>query len=395
MSNATILSAVIVAAFMQGKSLHASESLASEVVKQAQAGQSAIQAKNPSNAYDSTLAFIRASKLQPAESALLHRVLLAAALEMKSPEKAISALEELASNPSVSSTDKLGFLELLAVQQATSGKDDLASKTAIRYSKAGGKNPGLVAFAIQALADQKSKEALSLANEAMAARPGEGANGPPEAILKAVAYARLEFKDELGYYEAMTKLLAVAPKAEVWSDLLNVLGRSSLVTERLQLDVSRLMVHARVATVQDEIDMAKFAMKIGQPGEALRALARASVEAKAGQLAEIRRIEASAKPRHQEDQQMAARAKAKALSLGEARQLAEYYFGEGDYAASSPLFTQALSDTQHPRRSETLLHAGIAELKLGKADQAKAMFDLLPAQSPELRLARLWLLQLK
>jgi tetratricopeptide (TPR) repeat protein len=212
---------------------------------------------------------------------------------------------------------------------------------------------------------------------------------PEEAELRVYAFSQKQLKDDAAYVRTLTQLVKRFPNKDYWSDLLNTMGRLPGFSQRLQLDVSRLMEATDTLDGADDYaDMAQFALKAGLPYEALRALDKAPSPVNA-------KLKAQAQQRAAEDDRAL---KALSISSDDAAtlvQLGDVMMSKAQWDKAAEAYQKALDKGGLKREAEVRLHAGIALLKLHQTEPAKAMLASVQGDEALHTLGTLWMSLMK
>lgn len=375
---------VVMSALGVALSSVAQVNLRPEVAKTLQAAQEAIQSKQPDNALQRIQELRSTAQLTEPERMLMERVAVVAAMNAQKFDLAATSLEYLLQNKDLTAADRLTLSETM-INVSLRNKDYAkVVQWSKAYTQAGGTNPRVHLAMIQSLSLQKMhKEVL----QEMAERHKVDASTgrlPEEAELRVYAFSQKQLKDEAAYVRTLTQLVKRFPNKDYWSDLLNSMGRLPGFSTRLQLDVSRLMEATDTLDgVDDYTDMAVFALKVGLPYEALRALEKAPTPA-------------NAKLKQQAQQKAAEDDKAmKTLTLASEdpallAQLGDVMLSKGQWDKAAEAYQKALGKGGLKREGEVRLHCGIALLKLNQIEPAKAMWASVQGDEALMTLSSLW-----
>jgi uncharacterized protein HemY len=375
---------VVMSALGVALSSVAQVNLRSEVAKTLQAAQEAIQSKQPDNALQRIQELRSTAQLTEPERMLMERVTVVAAMNAQKYDLAATSLEYLLQNKDLTAADRLTLSETM-INVSLRNKDYAKVVQWSRvYTQAGNNNPRVHLAMIQSLALQKMhKEVLQEMAERQKVDASTG-RLPEEAELRVYAFSQKQLKDEAAYVRTLTQLVKRFPNKDYWSDLLNSMGRLPGFSTRLQLDVSRLMEATDTLDGPDDYtDMAVFALKVGLPYEALRALEKAPTPA-------------NAKFKQQAQQKAAEDDKAmKTLTLESEdpallAQLGDVMLSKGQWDKAAEAYQKALAKGGLKREAEVRLHCGIALFKSNQVEPAKAMWASVQGEEALMTLSSLW-----
>ena len=360
-----------------------------EVAKNLQAAQEAIQAKQPDAALQRIQDLRGMGQLTDPERMLLERIAVVAAMNAQKFDQAAVSLAYLLQSKDLTEGDRSTLTETM-INVSLRNKDYAQVSTwAKRYVQSGGNNPRVHLALIQSLSIQKKHQ--EVLQEMVERQKLDATTGrqPEEVELRVYAFSQKQMKDDAAYVRTLTQLVKRFPNKDYWSDLLNTMGRLPGFRLRLQLDVSRLMEATdTLEDADDYADMAQFALKVGLPYEALRALEKSPSPANA-------KLKAQAQQRAAEDDRAL---KALSISSEDANilvQLGDVMMSKSQWDKAVEAYQKALAKGGLKREAEVRLHAGIALLKLNQTEPAKAMLASVQGDEALHTLSALWMSLMK
>lgn len=360
-----------------------------EVAKNLQAAQEAIQAKQPDAALQRIQDLRGMGPLTDPERMLLERIAVVAAMNAQKFDQAAVSLAYLLQSKDLTEGDRSTLTETM-INVSLRNKDYVQVSTwAKRYVQSGGNNPRVHLALIQSLSIQKKHQ--EVLQEMVERQKLDATTGrqPEEAELRVYAFSQKQMKDDAAYVRTLTQLVKRFPNKDYWSDLLNTMGRLPGFSLRLQLDVSRLMEATdTLEDADDYADMAQFALKVGLPYEALRALEKSPSPANP-------KLKAQAQQRAAEDDRAL---KALSISSEDANilvQLGDVMMSKSQWDKAVEAYQKALAKGGLKREAEVRLHAGIALLKLNQTEPAKAMLASVQGDEALHTLSALWMSLMK
>ncbi|MBB6254144.1 tetratricopeptide repeat protein [Nitrospirillum iridis] len=204
-------------------------------------------------------------------------------------------------------------------------------------------------------------------------------------------------KDFPAYADGLAEVLKYYPKQDYWSDYLLFMQKKPGFSDRLALDIYRLM--ARVNAIKngnEYLDYADLANRATLPGEAKAVLEKGQSQlggnpAAKQLLAEV--TKAAADDQKTIDKSVAEVSKAPTgLPL---LKLADAYSSYGQYAKALDLTQKAIDKGGLKNPNDAKLHLAVAYVNLGQKDQAEKLFNELTSAPEGLGdLAKGWLIYL-
>jgi tetratricopeptide (TPR) repeat protein len=392
--NSALLRAILLLAIVGAPfRVQAQTVLRPEVAKLLQVAQSQIKSGNPSDAAIQARSAMSLPDLTSQERAMIEQVLATAAIHAKDYKTAIGSLTYLSSDTSVLAAERLAYQETLIHLLRVQGDVVGLTPVARAYLDQGGVQVGIRALYLQALSIQnRHQDVLDYLSPALnATQPVRWSE--PE--LKVLAVAQKSINNPAGYYDALKRLVGVAPaQPEYWRELLHQLRKQPFFNTRYELDVARIMAHRRLLKDADEyLDYANLALKFGYPLEA-RLVLHIGGDAKAFGLEQDsvryqklldlvnRKIEEDAKQ---------VRVLEASIEAQDQAELAEVLFSKAQYKTAIPVYSRALQTPNHRREAELRLHFLIALKNSGMGAEALQQLDGLRADATALELGQLWI----
>lgn len=193
------------------------------------------------------------------------------------------------------------------------------------------------------------------------------------------------------------KLLRYYPNENYWASMLSGLKQQNSDSVNFQLDRLMLAV-GTLKEAKDFTDMAQLANNFGYPGEGMSVLdtgyAKGILGVGPGKDRE-ERVKASIQKQAEADKAAlpAVDKKARAAATGqEDAILGETYYGYGRYPEAIEALERGIKKGGLTKPDQAQIALGIAYLRSGQADKAKAAFKQVPADSELGRIASLWIL---
>jgi hypothetical protein len=321
------------------------------------------------------------------------------ALDMGDYAATIKALEAVLATGILPPAEALKRIETLA--QLSYQIKDYAAAAAYgeRYYKEGGSETEprlLMAQAYYLENDFANAARVSRAILAQDARAGR-ATGEP--VLQLLVTSEYKQKNDAGYRDALKLLVARYPKKEYWRDLIASVQKEPGFSDRLALDLDRLMAATgTLETPEQYMEAAQLALQQGLPGDAKALLDKgyaAGVLGKGGGAERQQRLAAMASRQAAEDvktlPQLASEAEAAHDGLAWVK-LGEAYASYGQYDKAIAAFQKGLQKGGLKHPDDARLHLGIACLGAGQKDKAAAALNSVAGNDGTRELAQLWLL---
>lgn len=219
---------------------------------------------------------------------------------------------------------------------------------------------------------------------------------PDENLLLTLLNSEYQQKDEAGRVATLTRLIALYPKAQYWSDVLTAVARQPGFADRLTLDLDRLKAATGAMTGADDyMEAAQLALLDGLPGDATALLDKgyaAGILGKDAQAAREQRL-ATMAAQQAVDAGKALAQQARAATTGPAlAKLGDAYASAGQYASAVAAYNQALAKGGLDHPDDVRLHLGLAYLASGQKAEARAALSGVAGQDGSRALAQLWLI---
>ena len=370
---------------------HAQTEYRREVITAAQGAQEALAAKKPADALAKLSAVRAQADLNPDERLLTDRLAVVAALDAQQAQVAIGALEAVLANPKLAATDRPSLIDAL-VKASSQVEDHARSERWARACiDAGCPTARMRPYLLQALSLQKKHGDVLREMKPLLADPAL-AKGVTEFEWRVLGFSQIALKDNAGYVQTLTQLLATAPSKAYWSDLLTRITTLPGFNPRLELDVYRLMLDTdNIEDAAEYLDMARLSMKAGLPAEAASVIERARSRGLAKDAATDTLLKQARQRAAEDEQSLAAMHKAAKDADGWA-QLALVHFASGRWADAQQAWANAFALGTPKHADEARLHQGIALARSGQNAMAREALGKVGGDASQI--ARLWLLRL-
>lgn len=373
----------------------AKESLRPQVGKPLQAAQALMKDKK----YKEALAKVGEADAVPGktpyETFIVEQMRGAAASGAGDVETASKAFEAVIASGKLPAADQQKIMQSMAGTFYRAKDYPKAIAWAQRYQKAGGNDPNMGLLLTQSyyLGGQYATAAKSM-QEHVAAEEKAGQN-PTEEQLQLLASCYVKLNDNAGYTAALEKLVTHYPKKEYWADLLARVQRKPGFSDRLSLDVYRLMQSTgNLRSAGEYIEMAELALQAGYPKEAQGVLEQgyaSKVLGAGGDVQRQQRLKALADKQAAEDQ--------KTLANEPAAKDGDALVNSGYNLVINGMADKGLAQMQKglakgalKRPEEAKLRLGEAYLAAGRADDAIKAFRSVQGRDGSQDLARLYVL---
>ncbi|MBC7992197.1 MAG: hypothetical protein H7Z15_02995 [Rhizobacter sp.] len=394
-----LIASLVLAAGMAGA--HAQEGLRPDVGKPLQAAQELVKAQK----FKEALAKIREADAVPNKNAnenyMVERMRIAAASGAGDADTAAKSFEALKASGKLQGAEQLRMLESLAGAFYRAKEYAKTVTWGKRYLAEGGTNGVIRTLVIQSqylsgdYAGATKELVVEVQNDERAGRV------PAEDRLKLLLNSAQRINDNGSYVMAMERLVTHYPKKEYWGDLLGRVQRKPNFSDRLALDVYRLMLASgSMRNANDYMEMAQLAVQAGLPGEGKQVVDKgfAAGVLGAGAPAEAdrhRRLKDLVTKRTDEDKASLAARQAEAASAKAGNDLVDLGFSQsfnGEPKRAIALMEQGIAKGGLKRADDAKLHLGIAWLMAGETARAQAAFKGVTGNDGTADLARLWLL---
>ena len=381
-------------------SAHAEESVRPEIGKPLKAAQELIKAQKFKDALVKLREAEAVAGRTPYENFILDRMRGAAAAGAGDTETAAKSFEAVINSGKLPEAEQLKMIEALAGTYYRAKDYAKAIAWGQRYFKAGGTSAPMRLLVVQAqyLGGAYAEAAKELA-ELVAADERAG-RAPSEDHLQLLANCYLRLNDKSGYVTALEKLVTHHPKKDYWADLLARLQRKPGFSDRLTLDVYRLMLATGILRESsDYMEMAQLALQAGLPAEAKKLVADGFAKGLLGAGADAdrhKRLRDLANKQADDDRKTFAEDEKAAGAAKTGDNLIKIGYAlvtNGESEKGIALMEQGIAKGGLKRPEDGKLHLGIAYLQAGNRAKASQVLRSVGGKDGTAELARLWLTQ--
>jgi tetratricopeptide (TPR) repeat protein len=268
-----------------------------------------------------------------------------------------------------------------------------------RYYKEGGKEEGPRLLMAQAYYLQNDFAGAARTSRALQQQDERAGRKTSETVLQLLVSSEYKQKNDAGYRDALKRLVALYPKKEYWRDLLASVQHQPGFSDRLTLDLDRLMAATDTLETQAQyMEAAQLALQAGLPGDAKTLLDKgyaAGVLGKGAGAERQQRLSAMAGRQSADDvktlPQLAREAEAAPDGLPWVK-LGEAYASYRRYDEAIAAFEKGLKKGGLKHAEDAKLHLGIACLQAGRKDKAETVLGAVTGTDGVRDLAQLWLL---
>ncbi|MEO8153053.1 MAG: hypothetical protein ABI605_08290 [Rhizobacter sp.] len=377
----------------------AQEALRPDVGKPLQAAQELIKAQK----FKEALAKVRDAEAVPNknanESYMIERMRIAAASGAGDAETAAKSFEALKASGKLPAAEQVRMLESLTGAFYRAKDYAKAVTWGKRYLAEGGTNGQIRTLLIQS--QYLSGDYAGATKELVIEVQGDEKAGrvPAEDRLKLLLNAAQRVNDNGSYVMAMERLVTHYPRKEYWADLLGRVQRKPNFSDRLALDVYRLMLAAgSMRNASDYMEMAQLAVQAGLPGEGKQVVDKGFAAGVLGTGAATeadrhRRLKDLVAKRIEEDKQGMAARQAQAAAAKTGNELVDVGFAQSFLSEPKKgiaLMEQGIAKGGLKRADDAKLHLGIALLMVGDNARAQTAFKAVGGGDGTADLARLW-----
>jgi tetratricopeptide (TPR) repeat protein len=337
-------------------------------------------------------------KKTPYEQYMIERMRGAAAAAAGQLDTAAKAFDAVIKSGKISQPEQLQIMQAMADAYYRAKDYTKTQQWAERYEKAGGTDPSVSLLVAQTYYLKGNYSAAAKDMEQITQAEEKGGKAPTEEQLQFLASCYLKQNDTGAYVGALEKLVTYYPKKDYWADLLARVQRKPGFSERLSLDVYRLMrITGNLKDAGDYMEMAQLALQAGYPKEAQEVIDKGyetKVLGTGTQAAREQRLKALADKQAAEDK--------KTLNVAVPTKDADAMVntgynlvinGEDEKGLSLMKKGIAKGGLKHP--GDATLHLGEAYLLAGHKDQAIRMFRSAQGNDGVQDLARLFVLAAK
>lgn len=321
---------------------------------------------------------------------------------MRQPGKAADALEAALKSGRLGGADQAKRLHALANLHYQAGNFGDAISFANRAQKAGASAGDLRQLVAQSYYQKGDLVAAGREYERMAADAERAGKAPTEDLLKTLVGIAYRQNDQAAYAAALQRMVTHHPSPAYWRDLLITVRNRPGFSDKLAIDVERLML--ATGALKEPREYMEFAQQLllaNLPGEAEAAL-RKGVESKvlggggADASRQQRLIDMAARQAAQQRSTLDHTA-SEARRAGQPAKLAEVglaYASFGDPVTGGGLLSEALARaTDDGAKSHLRLRLGMVQMAGGQTQDAKATLQQVSGTDGAAVLAKLWQIQ--
>ena len=335
----------------------------------------------------------------PYEAFIVERMRGAAAAGAGDADTAAKAFESVIASGKLSPDESLKLMQGMAGTYYRAKEYAKAVSWAQRYRKAGGSDAQVDTVLAQSyyLSGDYAGAARELQSQFTAQE--KAGRTPTEDQYQLLASCYLKQNDRAGYASTLQQLVAYYPKQEYWADLLNQIQRKPGFSDRLGLDVYRLMLATgTLKAASDYMEMAQLALQAGYPLEAQKVIARGYASKVLGSGAEAprqQRLKDLADKQAAEDLKAIQADAKEAVGKGADAMVAVGYNlvidGRNDQGLQLMEQGIARGGLKHP--DDAKLHLGLAYLSAGNKAKALQVLKTVQGSDGAADLAKLWIAQ--
>ena len=338
-------------------------------------------------------------KKTPYEVFAIHRLRAVVAAGTNDNALMATSFDNMINTPFMKEAEKLRLIEAMAAAFFNDKKYPLSREWANRILA---KDPGNQSMNNMVARSYYLEEDFANAIKVLNAQIAEDdkANRTPNQIdLQLLAQSYPKIKDNAGYGRVLERLLAVYPKQEYWGDLIYTIERKPGFSERLRLDMYRLMLATKsMDDAPQYVEMAELALLAGLPAEAKTVVDTgyaANLLGTGKDLAKHKQLRDRVYKQAADDLKTldAGEASAQKAKTGTGLVNIGYnYVINGQADKGLALMEQGIAKGGLKSVDEAKLHLGIAYLQSGKRDKAAEVFKGIQSTDGSADLGRLWLL---
>lgn len=334
--------------------------------------------------------------LTPVEQQFVWRLQAVTALRSQQWDLAIERLERLLGLKEVSAADRLALQEMLIHASIAKKDPSLTARVARQYLQAGGSQPSVRTALVQSLSQLGEHQKLVQDMESFLQLDRAQQRKTPEVELRLLGAARLQLKDQAGYFAVLMRLLELYPSKAYWADAIVRLTNLPGFNSRYELDAYRLLAETgNLEESAEYTEMAELALKAGLPAEALRVLemgVQKGILGKGSDGSAHARLMTEAKKKSQEDDALMPQLELTAKDGNAWMAVAEAHASKQNWGAAVTAYDQSIKAGGLRREAEVGLRRGIALFKVGRKADALAQWQAVQGERTAMQMASLWIL---
>jgi hypothetical protein len=372
----------------------AANTLRPQVGKPLQAAQALMKEQKYKDALEKIKEADAVPNKTPYETTVVEQMRGSAAASAGDLDTAAKSFDAVFAAKALPAADELKIMQAMAGSYYRAKEYAKAEAWADRYQKAGGSDPSIGLLVVQSQYMGGNFAGAAKGMQDVLAAEEKAGKSPSEEQLQLLASCYLKQNDGAGYQSALEKLVAYYPKKDYWADLLSRVQRKPGFSDRLGLDVYRLMqLTGTLSSPGEYMEMAELALQAGYPKEAQKVLDQGYAGKVLGSGAEAdrqKRLKAMADKQTAEDQKALGTEQAKSADAQVNTGFNLVINGQNDKGLGLMQQGIAAGSLKHP--DEARLHLGVAYQLAGHNDEAVKAFKAVQGKDGSQDLARLYVL---
>jgi tetratricopeptide (TPR) repeat protein len=372
----------------------AADSARPQVGKPLQAAQALMKEQKYKEALEKIGEADAVSNKTPYETTMIARMRIAAASGAGDMDTAAKAFDTLVAGKSLSAQDEQVMMRALAGGYYRAKDYAKAESWAQRYQQAGGTDPAIGLLLVQADYQSGNYAGAAKQMQDIVAAQEKAGKAPGQDQLDLLRACYLKLNDNVAYTATLEKLVAYYPRKDYWSELLARVQRKPGFSDRLGLDVYRLMLlTGTLGTANDYMDMAELSLQAGYPKEAQKVIDQGYAGKVLGNGADAdrqKRLKAMADKQNADDEKALGAEVPKSADAFVNTGYNLVMHGQNDKGLGMMQKGIAASDIKHP--DEARLHLAEAYLLVGRKEEALKTLKAVQGKDGSQDLARLYTL---
>jgi hypothetical protein len=308
-----------------------------------------------------------------------------------------SAMDAIIATGRASGSDKIKYIQAVAVAYYRDKDYAHAATWTQRYLKEGGNDPQMRQILVQSY--YLNNDCASVSRELSPAAASDSGARPSEEDLQLLLGCYERAGDKSGVASAVEKLVTYYPKKEYWGNVLSRIRAKTGFADRLDLDLDRIrLATGNLSSASDLIEMAQLSLEAGSTAEAKKVVDQGFATNVLGAGTDgdrHKRLRDLVTKQIADDQKTAAQREADAEASHDGDLLVSLGFsyvtaGQSDKGLAMMERGIARDSLRHPEDAK--LHLGIAYLQAGKKQKGRDVLRTVKGSDGTQDIARLWLI---
>lgn len=338
-------------------------------------------------------------KKTPYEAFAIDRMRAVVASGTNNTDMLASSFEGMLKTNFLKTPEQLRLIEAMAGTYFNEKKYDLAKKWAMRYLEKDNSSQPVHTLLARSMYLQNDFAGAATELKQLLKADEDAKRTPNNDNLRLLGNCYQQLKDNAGYITVLEALVTYYPKKEYWGDLIYRVERKPGFSDRLRLDLYRLLLKTdNIEDAAQFVEMAELALLAGLPLEAQKAVDAgyaANILGQGKDAAKHKVLRDKVNKQAADDAKTldAGEAAAKSSKNGTGMVNMGYNFAiHNQYDKGIALINDGIAKGGLKAPEEAKLHLGLAYLQSGDKVKAAEVFKTIQGTDGTADLAKLWML---